>query len=281
MKENEENTKAVQQQQQPRMLTEMIAGALQQVEAFKLLRATALKFLTVKSLVNQGGNPYIKSSSAVLIGTSFGVSVRSMEWQPQQTIKHSDGGPDEIIYTVSGECTFNGSTFPVSGVATTRDKFFGKKTVDGKTVFKPLHEIDVASLMQKAVTRLRGAAARGALDLNTLTWEEIATATGMSKDSVAGVSYGGGQAKNERTPQELKDIEEIKELLRYCFMGSAPDAQKWLIKRTTFKSSAGEPVPGKKKADGLSKGQIPFVLKDLRSKKQSMVEAEAGPGGAQ
>jgi hypothetical protein len=277
-----------------RTLPQRIADAKGQVEAINELRLVSLKLLKPKSLTNQGGNPYIRSNAAGLIGGRFGVSVYNMVWQPVEERKHNDGNPDEIIYTVDGLCEFDGNTFPVTGVSTTRDNFFGKKTVDGQKVFKQYHEIDFASLKLKAVTRLRGNAARAALDLNSLDWPEVTAATGIKKEDVAGVEYGGGSGKKQDLSDAGKSaLKEIKELLNYCFLGVAADAKAWLFKETTFdiiekddsgnvvKDDQGKPVKrtvnGKQDPNKLTEKQIPHILTKLKKLKQRMVDAETNP----
>lgn len=266
-----------------RTLSQRIADAEGGIEAIDRLRSVALKLLKPRSVVDQAGHPYIKSNAASLIGRMFGVEVINAHWEPVETIKHTDGNPDEIVYTVSGTCVFDGKPFPVTGVSTTRDKFFGKKTVDGQKVYKQYHEIDMASLKLKAVTRMNGAAARAALDLNSLEWSEIEAAAGIKKDSVDSVEYGGGSGKKQDLSEAgKKALAEIKELLNYCFLGVAKDAKTWLYKETTFEitdKETGEKrtINGKQDPNKLTEKQIPHILTKLEKMKNEMMEAEANP----
>lgn len=269
-----------------RTLSQRIADAEGGIEAINRLRSASLKLLKPMSVIDQAGNPYIKSNAASLIGRMFGVEVINAKWEPVETVKHTDGNPDEIVYTVGGECVFDGKPFPVAGVSTTRDKFFGKKTVNGQKVFKHYHEIDMASLKMKAVTRMNGAAARAALDLNSLDWSEVTAATGIKEEDVAGVEYGGGSGKKQDLSDAGKSaLQEIKDLLNYCFLGVAADAKGWLIKETTFEvpdPTTEDPdnkkrIPGKQDPNKLTEKQIPHVLKKLKKMKTEMVAAEANP----
>lgn len=269
-----------------RTLSQRIAAAEGGIEAINKLRSLALKLLKPRSVIDQAGHPYIRSNAASLIGRLFGVEVVNAKWEPIEIVKHSDGFPDEIVYTVSGTCIFEGKPFPVSGVSTTRDKFFGKKTVNGQTVYKPYHEIDMASLKMKAVTRMNGAAARATLDLNSLDWNEITDSTKIKKDDVESVDYGGGSGKKQDLSEAgKKALQEIKELLNYCFLGVAKDAKEWLFKETTFtikdsKTGESKTINGKQNPDKLTEKQIPHILTKLKKMKQSMQDAEANPSGA-
>lgn len=280
-----------------RTLSQRIADAEGGIEAINKLRLAALKLLKPRSVIDQAGHPYIKSNAASLIGRLFGVEVVNSKWEPKEIINHSDGFPDEMVFKVTGECIFEGKSFPVSGVSTTRDKFFGKKTVDGQKVFKQYDEIDFPSLMMKAFTRMNGAAARAALDLNTIDWDEIQKVTGIKKDNVESVEYGGGSGKKQDLSDAGKSaLQEIKDLLNYCFLGVARDAKDWLFKETTFeviekddngnviKNGQGKPVKrtinGKQDPNKLTEKQIPHILGKLKKMKIKMQEAEANPLGA-
>lgn len=265
-------------------LSQRIADADGGIEAINKLRQAALKLLKPRSVVDQAGHPYIKSNAASLIGRLFGVEVINQSWGPNEKIEHNDGFPDETLFTVNGTCVFEGKSFPITGVSSTRDKFFGKKTVNGKKIYKQYHEIDIPSLKMKAVTRMNGAAARAALDLNSLEWEELETA-GIKKNGVESVEYGGGSGKKQDLSDAGKNaLQAVKDLLNYCFMGVAADAKAWLFKETTFTvkdSDTGEEktIQGKQDPNKLTEKQIPHVLTKLKKMKAQMDEAEANPGG--
>jgi hypothetical protein len=266
-----------------RTLSQRIADAESGIEAINRLRNVALKLLKPRSVIDQAGHPYIKSNAASLIGRMFGVSVIDQKWEPTEIIQHTDGYPDEKIFTVSGTCIFDGQPFPVCGVSTTRDKFFGKKTVDGKKVFKQYDEIDIGSLKMKAVTRMNGAATRAALDLNSLEWAEIKESAKIDKSDVEAVEYGGESGKKQELSNVGKEaLKEIKELLNYCFLGVAKDAKTWLFKETTFdvtNKDTGETrtINGKQDPNKLTEKQIPHILTKLKKMKTEMVEAEINP----
>lgn len=268
-------------------LSQRIADAEGGIEAINKLRLAALRLLKPRSVVDQQGHPYIKSNASSLIGRFFGVEVINQSWGPVEKIEHNDGFPDETIFTVNGTCVFEGKSFPITGVSSTRDKFFGKKTdkKTGEKIFKQYHEIDIPSLKMKAVTRMNGAAARAALDLNSLEWAEL-EAAGINKNGVESVSYMGGSGKKQDLSDAGKSaLQEVKDLLNYCFMGVAADAKKWLYDETTFEvtdSDTGEKrkVQGKQDPNKLTEKQIPHVLTKLKKMKTQMDEAEANPGSA-
>jgi hypothetical protein len=267
-----------------RTLPQRIADAKGQVAAINELRKVALMLLKPKSLTNQGGEPYIRSNAAGLIGGRFGVDVYDMEWRPTETVIHNDGNPDEIVYTVDGMCRFDGNIFPVTGVATTRDNFFGKKTVNGVKVYKQYHEIDIASLKLKAVTRMRGNAARAALDLNSLDWPEVTTATGIKKEDVAGVNYGGGKATVTLTSNQEKKKEECREWLKILFHNDTAGGKRFMKEKTTVrykdkKTGESKVIDGHDILDDMSGPNIDYLWKEL-SEMKNAYNQEANKNGA-
>lgn len=275
MKEENKNGELVPTE---RTLSQRIADAKGGIEAINMLRSAALKLLKPRSVIDQAGHPYIKSNAASLIGRFFGVEVINAKWESIETVKHSDGFPDEIVYTVSGTCIFEGKPFPVSGVSTTRDKFFGKKTVNGQTVYKPYHEIDMASLKMKAVTRMNGAAARAALDLNTTDWEEIERVTGIKKDGVESVSYKGGRGKKkELSPENQKKLGEIKKMAIYLTQGVAELEGELLLSITANPSKGFE---GTSDYNRLSDAQVSWIHREYEKRQKKQMEIEANPPGA-
>jgi hypothetical protein len=261
-----------------RTLSQRIADAEGGIEAINKLRLAALKLLKPRSVIDQQGHPYIKSNAASLIGRLFGVEVVNAKWEPQETINHSDGFPDEMVFKVTGECIFEGKSFPVSGVSTTRDKFFGKKTVDGQKVFKQYDEIDFPSLMMKAFTRMNGAAARAALDLNTIDWDEIQRVTGIKKSSVESVEYrGGSKSKKELTPENQTKLGEIKKMAIYLTQGSA-ELEGDLLLSVTANPAKG--FKGTSDYNRLSDAQVSWIHREYEKRQKKQMETEANPPGA-
>lgn len=284
---NEENNKSGDLVPSERTLSQRIASGREQVEAIKELTKVALSLCRKKSIINQDGHPYIKSDAAAFIGGRFGVQIVDMKWEPTETFKQNDGFPDEIVWTVSGYFEFDGNRFPCAGVSTTRDKFYClRKDKQGKKYYLPYNEIDMASLKLKCVTRLRGNASRAALNLNDLDWDEVTEATGIKKEDVVGVEYGGGSGKKQDLSDAGKSaLQEIKELLNYCFQGVAKDAKDWLFKETTFtiadkETGEQKTISGKQDPNKLTEKQIPHILTKLKKLKNDMMEAEANPPGA-
>lgn len=273
------------------MLQTVYEEADQRVEIMRGLFEKSVKITKKHDWMLQGtgdrAKPYIKSDAACQLADFFKFEYFDLEYLPVERIKHKEG-PDELLFTIVGKCRIPGlGVQPVMGSSSTRDDLYSKRSKDGKSYYLELHDISLPKVRNKSLTNLLGNGPRHRLNLINITVEEFERMTGFKAAELTdNVEYGGGSGKKQDLSDSgKKALQEVKDLLNYCFLGVAKDAKDWLFKETTFEildKETGEKrsIQGKQDPNKLTEKQISHVLTKLKKMKNEMMEAEANPPGA-
>lgn len=262
----------------------------QRIEVMKGLFEKSVKVTKKYDWMLQGtgkrAKPYLKSDAACQLADFFKFEYFDLEFLPMERIQHKEG-PDELLFTVTGKCRIPGlGVQPVMGSSSTRDDLYSKRTKDGKSYYLELHDISIPKVRNKSLTNFLGNGPRHRLNLINIPVEEFERLTGYKIGELTeSVDYMGGSGKKQELSDAGKNaLQEVKDLLNYCFMGVATDAKAWLFRETTFTikdSDSGEEktIQGKQDPNKLTEKQIPHVLTKLKKMKAQMDGAEVNPGG--
>jgi len=174
------------------------------IGAYRKLINIALRLTTEEDWVNQNGIPYLECAGAEKIANPFGVKVTN-----QRSIKREFNDKKGDYYIWEYTATFSsdklGRDMEISGMASSRDKFFAKETIINEktghklTVLKPLEDIDEVNIMKKAQTNMMVNGIKRLLGLRNLTWDQLKEA-GLNVDNIVKVTY-----------QEKKKVRNIEE----------------------------------------------------------------------
>jgi hypothetical protein len=249
------------------------------------LRVKCLKVTKAKDWIKQGTKPYLLSDPAARIADFFQFEYTNGHWEEVEIIKHKEG-PDERVYKVVYDCKIPGlGKQPVMGAASTRHDLFSKR----KGSRLELHDMNIPNVQKTAFTNCMGNGPRHRV-IGNIDWHELEAATGIKENDVkTEVEYMGGSGKKQDLSDAGKSaLQEIKDLLNYCFLGVAKDESDWLHRETTFEipdptnenPDNKKRIAGKRDPNKLTEKQIPHILAKLKRIKNDMVKAEANPPGA-
>lgn len=141
----------------------------------------------------------------------------------------------------------------VMGNCSTRSDFYGvRKGKDGKEYYLPLHEVDIPSIKQAAMTNMMNHACVRSLGLKAITLEDLKMA-GMNVDMVKKVEFNkGSRGGSTLTPDEIRMQTQIGNWVLEMAGGDKESAASTLMARTTFKGSDNAQVPGKRSPSELT-----------------------------
>lgn len=292
MNEDKKKGELVPQEQALKPVLQVIyEEADQRVAIMRGLFEKSLKITKKHDWMLQGkgdrAKPYLKSDAACQLADFFKFEYFDLEHLSMERVKHKEG-PDELLFTVVGKCRIPGlGVQPVMGSSSTRDDLYSKRSKDGKSYYLELHDISLPKVRNKSLTNLLGNGPRHRLNLINIPIAEFERMTGFKAAELTdSVEYMGGSGKKQDLSDAGKSaLQEIKDLLNYCFQGVAKDAKDWLFKETTFaitdkETGEQKTINGKQDPNRLTEKQIPHILTKLKKMKNEMLEAEASPTGA-
>lgn len=188
------------------VVAKLAAEANALVDIKKAVMQAVIKATNEQDWVDQDGKPYLMASGAEKIAPFFNAGIKDMTFT-------KDFGKDEkgewyrYIYNATAFVKNKGvivHEMPVIGTCSSRDKFFGKK--DGE--YKSLTEIDISNIQKKARTNCYVNGISRILGLRNLTWAEL-EAAGLRRGKTPAVNYGNTGSQT----QETKDLKEKLEAL--------------------------------------------------------------------
>lgn len=206
-------------------IDQVVANLEKAVQAYNRLKAVALRLTRPEDWADIGGHPYLLESGAQKVARAFGVQIGKVrvesEWQEDSKGKYQ-------IFVARGSAYSRKLNAYIEdiGVCSTRDRFFAIR--GGELV--PIEEVDITSVMKKAVANLYGRLIKRVVGLMGVSWDDL-RAAGL-KPAVK-VEYKT-QAK---TPEK-----EAREKLENLLMRLADDEEKrkqLLEKYSTWIDSQG------------------------------------------
>jgi hypothetical protein len=225
--------------------------------------------------VNFHGNPYPMDAAKMSIAGTFGVSFPA----EAQSVKKVDEYTDELgpvrIYGATAEAIWRGVRVADTGQSSTADRFFNRTDENGKYVRIPLSQVDIPSVMKKAVTNACGRAAKRLLILS-FTWDEVTAifkAVGKDPSKCKGVSFSKGKRGGHGKGPESADAVQVRAELSAALLEMAnddPDEAVALLEKFTDWMSRG-PVS---QVEKLSAKQAAAVLKNIREARKPGEGAE-------
>lgn len=168
---------------------------------FQQMIGLALRFTTKNDWIDQDGKPYLQATGSEKLIAKFGLVIKDTKYEREE---FDDEMGRSYLYTYSGTVSLpSGASVEAIGTCSTRDKFFGKR--QGK--FKPIQDVDIASIKKKAYTNFLGNGITRLLGLRGLTWENL---KGGNIEAGSQVTYKKQETKNE-APKEAEKAEIPKQ----------------------------------------------------------------------
>ena len=168
-------------------LSTIIANAERGIEAFKKIKAIALKVTNSQDWVDENGKPYLQGSGAEKVGRLFGVN-----WTIDQNVKLDTYPDGHFMYTYFGVFSWRGAMIEAIGTRSSRDPFFSR--AKGQDI--PPTEIDHGDLKKSAYTNCIANGITRILGIRNLTWDEVRSG-GIDQEKAGKVEYKGTSSNAE------------------------------------------------------------------------------------
>jgi len=189
---------------------EFVAKLDRNIDAYRKLITIALKLTNEQDWTSQNNKPYLDCSGAEKIANPFGVQITNQR-SKRYDYKDNKGAYYIWEYTATFSSAKLGRVpgIEVSGIASSRDKFFAKVTKfnsKGERVIelKPIEEVDQTMIMRKAQTNMIVNGIKRLLGLRNLDWEQLEQA-GLKKEKIISIQYQDNVKKEvNRTQQDEK-----------------------------------------------------------------------------
>lgn len=176
----------------------------------------ACKQTTEADWFNFGKNPWPSNRAVQVFRSLFGISLNWIyEIYPDGKIvpmgpKRVDCSDDEgnyYYYVAIMRVEIPGllPSMVCVGTASSRDKFYAIKHVDGEEVHKPLSQISEVNIAKHSVTNCMHNGVMNLLGMKGATWDQLRKA-GLSNERTAGVEFDGSAKKrSQEKAKEKKD----------------------------------------------------------------------------
>lgn len=170
------------------------------IDAVIKIKQLALKVTNPRDWTDQQGNPYLQVSGAEKIANLFNISWGFLT--PEPLYEQDDEG--HYTYTFQGRFSMGSRSIEVEGSRSSKDSFFKQYTYDGdKKKEKPVDERDnKRDVKMAALTNLLGNGITRLLGIRNLTWADLESYAGITKDQVGKVEYKTGGKPPITPPQE-------------------------------------------------------------------------------
>ena len=242
------------------------------VDAQDRLMKILIRSTNNKDWIDQADKPYLQASGCNKIARNMGIRVSTIV-REEHNREDDRGAYIEIVTSAAGE--WNGKVTQQVGSASTRDRFFAERWMDGEKILLPLSEIDLGNVRKKSHTNLLNRLIKDLLGLS-FTWEEIEEASSGKITKTGGTvfTYDKGKAggKNEAADSGTKRS-EIRTMIMDMCDGEEGAAKAMLQEFTSFKNKEGKVIPGKTSVDKLSDKQLPYTHRDVLKKYDEYTKA--------
>lgn len=179
------------------------------VSAIQKIKLYALKLTNVYDWIDQGGRPYLYGSGAEKVARMFGISWRINEPEKENL------GEGYYMFTYKGFFSLGGAEVEAIGTRSSKDPFFKKyKWVGKERVELPASEIDPGDVKKSALTNCVSNGVGKLLGIRNLTYEELESATGITKDMITKFTYkdksGSPSIKSEGSSEVSGVVEKVE-----------------------------------------------------------------------
>ena len=184
--------------------------AERRIDAVVKIKQMALKVTNANDWNDQGGKPYLQVSGAEKVANLFNISWRIDE---PSVDAETDG---HFTYTFRGIFSIPGRSISAEGSRGSKDPFFKKYDwikIEGKAdkkVEKPISAIDRRDVRMAALTNLLGNGITRLLGIRNLSYVDLESFAGITKDMISSVDYGG-KGKDKPSLKEPGKKAEVKD----------------------------------------------------------------------
>lgn len=168
---------------------DVLSRAKRDMEVDGALKLLALKHCHAEDIINMGGKPYATIAATMAFARVYGVTFKNLTITPLSPFRNEDG-IEVLGWSALVTANWNGREQTEIGIATTADPFFQRKGTDGSLRTLPPSEVNVGTVMKKAITNAKGRATRAVLAIS-FTWEDVKRALGERAHKAGSVEYGG------------------------------------------------------------------------------------------
>ncbi len=227
------------------------------VNAIQKIKLYALKLTNVHDWIDQGGRPYLYGSGTEKIARMFGISWRISEPEKENL------GEGHYMFTYKGFFSLAGAEVEAIGTRSSKDPFFKKYTwVNGERVELPASEIDPGDVKKAALTNCIANGVGRLLGIRNLTYEELESATGITRDMITRFTYkgdsGGPQIASEEAVTVTVNVTDLRKKVGTSKSGK--DFTKYIVKDDNGNNYATFSETFAKIAKAGMDGAIPVVI---------------------
>lgn len=195
-------------------LEDVVKKAEAEVESFKKIKNIALRLTNENDWIDEGGEPYLEMSGCAKIRSFFGISIVDMRNEMKLM---EDAKGKYYLVVVYGKGIWRGRIEEDVGIASTRDRFFGKN--------KGLEDVDIGNVIKKAVTNLQNRLIKKLLGL-FFEWKDLEEA-GLDVKKIKKVEYKKGDM--EKVEKEIKELRD-KIINEVCKMRKTAGERRELVR---------------------------------------------------
>lgn len=233
------------------------------IQIMDKIRMKCVRLTNINDWIDQNDVPYLEASGCDKIAKCFGIQVYEITCEKDH---FTDDKGEYYQFTTSGSGSWLNNVTHEIGVASTRDKFFAVRKVDGESVILPLSEIDIGHVKKKSHTNFMNRLVKKLLGLH-YTWSEIEEMSGgkVTKLACTRFKYDKGKSGGKKTdPKTTERRSECRKMILELCGGDAAAAKKMLASMTAWTpktgANAGKQLPGKTRVEDCSDSQIDKVI---------------------
>jgi len=260
---------------------DVIEIAQKRIKWMDELISMSLARLRPGDVVSLEGRPYIVSDGCYKIARLFGLKIK-YTGLPQKVEAQDKKGTYFYFVHAATVSLPNGDSIDVIGNCSSRDPFFGK--VEGN--WRPLEDVDVLDIMQKAQTNTDRKGIAKLLGLNNITWDDVAKYSKISQADCASFSFrkpAKGQtatsslAKSDKVSAPPKANQEVRAASWPASTGlvppktqeyeSPPEDIGQMADEAERRNAVYDSIQAASKAEGKWKGKTPTaIVKEVTGK---------------
>jgi hypothetical protein len=267
---------------------DVISIAQKRVKWMDELVSMSLARLRPGDIVSLEGRPYIVADGCYKIARLFGLKIKYAGIPQKVEAQDKKGAYFYFIHAATVSLPNAMDSVDVIGNCSSRDPFFGK--ADG--VWRPLEDVDVLDIMQKAQTNTDRKGIAKLLGLNNITWDDVAKYSKISQSDCASFSFrkpaksgpasssparsdlGTATPKAQRpdvAPQRSdaaqKPIDTTSPKTNALPDSGAADIDDYVKDEATYRNAAYDAIQTASKAEGKWKGKTPTaIVKEITGK---------------
>lgn len=246
-------------------LEQIVEQAEKQIQIVEKIKNLCIRLTNKNDWILEGDTPYLTLTGATKIRERFGINIKVLD--AKKEILSDEKGKYWYV-EVRGQAELRGAVVEDVGVATSRDKFFGKEY--GK--LKDFEDIDVSNIIKKAYTNLQNRLIKKILGFFP-TLEDLQN-HGINLSEVRKIEF----QEVKLTDDEKRKQREIMEMLADITDNNLDEAKRILKEASSFKNKNGEVVDGVEEVEMLRGTRLNIThhkVKELKEQKEK--EAKEHP----